>query len=230
MIMKKFVRGLPQPQKLQSIDNESGRRYILPDGSSVPSITTILGYFKRKELAKWREKVGKDEANRVSHTASSRGTAFHKAVDMYFDGNIMENMMPDIKIHFNNCLPEFHKINNIHFKEAALYSTHLQIAGRTDLIAEYDGILSIIDFKTSNRPKTKEQIKDYFLQGTAYGLMYEELTGTSINQVVIIMASDGLDYPQVFIEKVQDHIYDLASKVQAYHSLTNRTSSVNISQ
>lgn len=221
----KYVDGIQLPPKLQSIESENGRRYILPSGDIVPSITTVLGHFKKKALFEWRKKVGEEEANRVSRVASNRGTKFHKLAEDYFDGKelktITESLMPDMKQSFLSCLEEFNKIDNIHCSESTLYSQILGIAGRTDLIAEYDGTLSIIDFKTSNREKKESQILDYFLQGTAYGLMYEELTGTPIDQVVIIMSSDGLSKPQVFVKNITNYIDDLVNIVQEYKKLDN---------
>ena len=221
----KHVDGIRTPPKLEAIETENGRRYILPNGDIVPSVTTILGHFKKKALHEWRRKVGEEEANRISRVASNRGTKFHKLAEDYFDGKqlseIVRPLMPDMKQSFLSCLDEFNKIDNIHYSEATLYSEILGIAGRTDLVAEYMNKLSIIDFKTSRKEKTEEQIIDYFLQGTAYGLMYEELTGTPIEQVVIIMSSDGLSRPQVFVKNIVDYIDDLVNIVQEYKKLDN---------
>jgi genome maintenance exonuclease 1 len=121
-----------------------------------------------------------------------------------------------MKQAFRDAEETLDKIDNIHYIEAQLWSEKLGTAGRTDVIGDYDGVLSVIDFKTSLREKKESYIQNYFEQGTAYAEMYEERVGKPIDQIVIIISVDGLDYPQVFIKNKKDHIENLMSKILAY--------------
>jgi genome maintenance exonuclease 1 len=111
-------------------------------------------------------------------------------------------------------------VNNIHALEIPLYSHHLKVAGRVDCIAEYDGQLSIIDFKTSSKLKEESWIKGYFMQCSAYAVMYEERTGIPVSQIVIMIAVDS-EHPQVFIKKRNDYIKDFISYREAYEGVLN---------
>ena len=124
--------------------------------------------------------------------------------------------MPDAKEMFIAIKPYLNKINNIHYQEVGLWSAQLGLAGRVDCIGEYEGKLSVIDFKTSKKIKKREDILDYFWQCTAYALMYEELVGTPIDDLVIIMAVDN-EQPMIFKEKTQDHIEGLVKAIDFYH-------------
>jgi genome maintenance exonuclease 1 len=124
--------------------------------------------------------------------------------------------MPDALEMFYSLKPYLNKINNIHYQEQALWSTQLGMAGRVDCIAEYEGVLSVIDFKTSKRIKTESDIEDYFWQTTAYALMYEELIGEPINELVIIMAVED-NKPLIFKQKTADHINGLVKAIDYYH-------------
>jgi genome maintenance exonuclease 1 len=222
--MKTFTHktDLPQLHSLSTKEIDGKRHYLLPNGLYVPSVTTVLGHFKKKQIQEWRNRVGHEEANRISNTASTRGTKFHTLMEKYISNvpvnNILtENVMPTLKESFQLMKKEVDKhINNVHYIEAPLYSLPMRMAGRTDIIAEYDGILSVIDFKTSNREKKEEHIQDYFLQSTAYALMYEERLGVPIEQIVIMMASDGLPEPQIFVKNTIDYHEPLLEKIIQY--------------
>ena len=123
--------------------------------------------------------------------------------------------MPDSVGMFRSLIPYMQKINNIHYIEQALWSEKVGLAGRVDLIAEWDGVLSVIDFKTSKRVKTKEDIPDYFAQCTAYSAMYEEHVGVPIEQLVIVMAVED-SKPLIFIEKTEDHLTNLVEHIEFY--------------
>jgi hypothetical protein len=205
--------------KLQSVTHSDGKRYYTsPNGVLLPSVTTVIGAKKKQSIMEWRQRVGEEEANRVSRFASGRGTKMHNLVERYLlneavDWNIE---MPDGVYMFRKIARELKNINNIHYMEEALWSEKIGLAGRVDCIAEWKGKLSIIDFKTSQKIKTKDQITDYFAQCTAYALMYEELVGNPIDQIVILMAVDeGVSL--VFEEKTQDHIENLADFINFYH-------------
>lgn len=185
------------------------RYYILPDGNAVPSVTTLLGHFEKAGLRRWKAKVGKTEADKVSEEARTRGENFHKSVEDY----LLTGKAKTSHKKLQEMLPELSKINNIHYQETCLYSTKLWIAGRCDLIAEYNGVLSVIDFKTSRKIKEEKWIQHYFEQGTAYAIMYEELVNTPIEQIVIMISSDALDKPQTFVVEKKHYIDSLMKKI-----------------
>lgn len=218
----KYVSGLPEKIKLEKTEVNGKRTYILPSGRLVPSVTTVLGHFEKKRINEWRRKVGNEEANRISAKASGRGTRFHNLVEKYFENKpydqvITESTMPDLKEMFQIALPTFDRIDNIHYVECALYSEALGVAGRCDLVAEFDGKLSIIDHKTSTKEKKEEWIIKYLEQKTCYGMMYEELFGIPIQQIVTIIIADDLKVPQIFIRDPEHYKEGLLSKIEAYH-------------
>ena len=212
-----FTYCPPKPlQDLKSTTFPDGKRYYtLPDGTRLPSVTTVLGAQKKQAIMEWRKRVGEEKANAISRKASGRGTNVHTLCERYLNNESLGDIMPDAKEMFISLKPTLNRINNIHYQEQALWSTQLGMAGRTDCIAEFDGELSSIDFKTSARIKTRENILDYFWQTAAYSLMYEELIGTPINKLVIIMAVEN-STPLIFIEKTEDHIEGLVEAIQFY--------------
>jgi genome maintenance exonuclease 1 len=193
------------------------RYYTLPDGTRLPSVTTVIGAQKKQSIMEWRRRVGEARANEISRKATGRGTNVHTICENYLNNkpDFMKGIMPDAVEFFLSIKPYLNKINNIHYQEAALWSTKLQMAGRVDCIGEYEGELSVIDFKTASRTKTRESILDYFWQTTAYALMYEELIGIPINNLVIIMAVENSD-PIIFKEKTEDHIEGLVEAIKFY--------------
>jgi len=207
------------PKQLQDLQSETfpdGKRYYkLPDGTKLPSVTTVLGAMKKDAIMAWRKRVGEAEANRISKKATGRGTNVHSLCEKYLNNESLGEMMPDAQEMFLSLKPLLNRINNIHYQEQALWSTQLEMAGRVDCIGEFDGQLSVIDFKTSKRVKSKVQIEDYFWQTSAYALMYEELIGQPINNLVIIMAVED-DQPLLFQEKTEHHIDGLVKAIQFY--------------
>jgi genome maintenance exonuclease 1 len=212
------------PVKLEDLKSETlpdGKRYYtLPDGTKLPSVTTVVGAKKKQSIIDWRNRVGEEEANRISKQATSRGTNVHTICENYLNNkhDYMKGIMPDAVEYFLSIKPHLNLINNIHYQEQALWSVKVGMAGRVDCIAEYEGELAIIDFKTANRAKKKEDIEDYFWQTTAYALMYEELVGVPINNLVIIMAVKDSP-PLIFKEKTEDHIAGLVSAINYYKGL-----------
>jgi len=208
------------PKQLQDLKSETfpdGRRfYTVPvTGEKLPSVTTVLGAMKKEAIMKWRKRVGEDAANAISRKASGRGTNVHTLCERYLNNEPLGDIMPDAKEMFLSIKPILNNINNIHYQEQALWSTQLGMAGRVDCIAEYEGELSVIDFKTSKRIKTSEDIEDYYWQTTAYALMYESLIGEPINNLVIIMAVED-EAPLVFKQNTQDHIEGLVKAINFY--------------
>jgi genome maintenance exonuclease 1 len=207
------------PKVLADLKSETfpdGKRYYtLDDGTKLPSVTTVLGAQKKEAIMKWRKRVGEEEANRVSRKATSRGTNVHTLCERYLNNEPLGDIMPDAVEMFRSLKPLLNRINNIHYQEVALWSKQLGMAGRVDCIGEFDGELSVIDFKTSKKIKTSADIEDYYWQTTAYALMYEELIGAPINNLVIIMAVED-EQPLVFKQKTSNHIHGLVKAIQYY--------------
>ena len=179
---------------------ETGRVYIAPDGSRYPSVTTVLGILSEDSIREGRQRGGEEEANKVSHRASNRGTAVHSIIEKYLRNEDTSDNLPHIKQSLANLRPILDKsIGKIFGLETALYSRHLGMAGRCDCIAEWNGVPSIIDFKTSRRIKKKENIASYFAQASADAIMFEERTGLAIPNTVIVMDVDD-NYPLIFEE------------------------------
>lgn len=183
---------------------EGRRLYSVPSGGKYPSITTVLSCNpeKKASIAKWRSRVGAEKAQRISTRAASRGTDFHSIAEDYLNNRYDENKYKDKFLPlmmFKNARPTLDRINKIYAQEAALYSDHLEIAGRVDCIAEFDGELSIIDFKTSAEEKKLEWIEDYLIQETAYACMLYERYQLKVNKLVTIIACESGD-TQVFVE------------------------------
>ena len=187
-----------------------GRKYFTPEGNTYPSITTVLSAQDKSSLEAWKKRVGKEEAQKISTQASVRGTAVHKLAEDYLNNeeDWRGKHMPSNLFSFNQIKSILDdRVNNIWFQEAFLYSDYLKTAGQVDCIAEFDGKLSIIDFKTSRKLKKKEWIKNYFMQESFYAVAFEERTKKPITQLVTIITVDGED-PQVFVEHRDDHIQD----------------------
>ena len=185
------------------------RYYITPDGNKYPSITTVLSTRNKKGLFEWRKRVGEDVANHISRTSASRGTKVHQMCEDYLNNNF------DIEKHKKNFLPYclfqqlstsvLCKIDNIRAQEVGLYSDKYKLAGRVDCIAEYDGVLSVIDFKTSTRERKEEYNENYYIQTSAYAEMFEERTGTPINQIVVLVVTeDGV--VQEFVKDKKEYV------------------------
>ncbi len=198
------------------------RYYVSPNGVKLPSVTTFLSHFKGDSIQKWRKKVGEEEANKISARASRRGTKFHSLMESYIsnqEGFLNEDVMPDMRHAFNQFVPILDKVDNIHYIETMLYSEALGLAGQVDCIAEYDGVPSIIDFKTSLKPKREDWILSYFEQCTCYSLMYEEMTGIQCRQIVVLISVDH-EEPQVFVKNRKDYVPELARKVKQFREET----------
>ena len=201
-------------EDLVAISGDSGRVYSTPDGSKFPSVTTVLSIINEEAIRAWRQRVGDDVANQVGHRASGRGTLVHSIIEKYLKNEDTSDYLPHIQQSLENLRPIFdERIGNIFGLEVALYSKHLGLAGRCDCVAEFDGVPSIIDFKTSRYPKQKEKISNYFAQASAYSIMFEERTGMPIPNTVILMDVDN-EKPQVFVEH-RDNYTDLLMETKA---------------
>jgi genome maintenance exonuclease 1 len=202
--MKKFRYELFEPKTLQRINEEGKRLYVTESGEKYTSVTTALSYFSRKGIAIWRSRVGDAEANRISRQASAAGTAMHDIAEHYMLGTLDEEKMNPIAwSNFKTIKPHLDEnVEIIYGVELQMYSDQLKAAGTADLICQYDGKNTILDFKTSKKKKTRSQIKTYFMQGAAYADMVEQHYGLKIDQIVILMAVHGSPDPVVFIEPI----------------------------
>ncbi len=176
------------------------RQYTDPDGNKYYSVTTILSILSEEAIAAWRTRVGEEEANRISGVASKRGTKVHEIFEKYVDNdpNFLKDEMPSNIQTFKDMEPIIDKsLGVVYAQEAALFSKHLGLAGRVDVVGEWNGQPSIIDWKTSKKWKKEEWINGYYMQATAYAIMWEERTGQPITQLVVAIAGD--EGPQIFI-------------------------------
>ena len=199
--MKNFNHVGSELQDLQTENINGKRHYVTPDGNKYISITSLLSNLSKAGIQKWRERVGEAEANKISTKASRQGTGVHSICESYIknEDGFLDGRMPNELELFSSITPLLDRIDNIHVTEGAVYSDELQLAGRTDLIAEFDGNLSVIDYKTSRKIKNWEMCHSYFMQGAFYAHAYEERTGISINNIVIIMAVEN-EEPLLFRE------------------------------
>jgi len=190
------------------------RLYVAPDGSKYPSVTTVLSIINEESIRAWRARVGEDEANKIGHRASNRGSAVHSIIEQYLKNEDTSEYLPHIQQSLLNLKPILDKsIGKIYGLEVALFSRYLGMAGRCDCIAEFDGVPSIIDFKTSRRPKSKEKISNYFAQASAYAIMFEERTGMPIPNTVILMDVD--DHGPVVFKEHRDNYTKLLLDTKA---------------
>jgi genome maintenance exonuclease 1 len=198
---------------LKAKTTAQGRRYFV-EGNAYPSVTTVIGEMKKKSILEWRRKVGEEEANAISKRATTRGNKCHKLAEDYLSNKPLDRYKDDVLSlgMFHQIRPYIDKINNIHALEESLYSHTLKLAGRVDCIAEYDNELAIIDFKTSTKYKREEWIQDYFSQETAYAIMFQELTGLKVKQLVTIIATEQ-GTPQIF---VKNNILEFVPKLKEY--------------
>lgn len=191
--MKKFNHVGCDLQELKTKNINGKRHYITPNGDKYLSITSLLSQLSKVGIQKWRKRVGEVEANRITTKASRQGTSVHSVCESYIknEDGYLENRMPNVVELFQSIIPLLDRIDNVHVIEGALYSDELGLAGRTDLIGEFDNELAVIDYKTSRKIKTWEMCASYFMQGAFYAHAYEECTGIPIENIIIIMAVEN---------------------------------------
>ena len=202
---------------------EGKRLYATPEGKFYPSITTVIGNNAKKQagLAKWRARVGKEKAAAISTRSASRGTAFHSITEDYLNKCLdiekyKESPLPVIM--FEQTKKTLDRISNIYLQEAALYSDNLEVAGRVDCIGEFDGVLSIIDFKTSAEPKRELYLYDYFVQETAYACCLQELYGITVKQLVTIVACENGETQVVIKPPKKEYLLKLIQYIDEYRN------------
>lgn len=200
----KFINVNPTPR----IDIDGIRHYQTPVGT-FKSVTTILGEkLDKSGLHAWKERVGEEEAAKIATQAARRGSAIHNLAEAYLMNveNWKKGAMPVNLDTFSRIRPILDKhVATIYGIEIPLYSARLKAAGTCDLLASFDGVNSVIDFKTSRRIKKEDNIEGYFLQATAYSMMAEELSDMKFPQIVIIMSVDN-EESLVFIKQRDDYV------------------------
>ena len=216
--------------EIKATTKDKVRLYETPDGNFYPSITTVLSVRNKKGLFEWRKRVGDEVANYVARKAATRGTHVHHMCEDYLN-NMHLDFPDEWQKHEKRFLPYvlfkqlrdsvIQKIDNIHAQECGLYSDKYKIAGRVDCIAEYDGVLSIIDFKTSTSERKDSYNENYYIQASAYAEMFEERTGHAINQIVILVVTeDGV--VQEFIKDKTEYLPMLVDCIKEWKSLDNQ--------
>ena len=220
--MKKFnhvnlTSNLPNIQT----ENVNGKRfYVTPEGKKYPSITTVLSGRNNEGILRWRQSVGSEVANNIMRGAAKRGTAVHTLVENYLNNEELSKQDVLPVALFTLLKPELDNINNIRIQEGGLYSDFYGVAGRVDCIADYKGVLSVIDFKTSTKEKKEEWVENYFIQGAAYCEMYEERFDQPIDKVVIlIVTEDGA--VQTFSKDKNDYLPLLKSAIKDFNETYN---------
>ena len=193
-----------------------GMRFYDVDGHNYPSVTTVLGYDTGEGIKKWRASIGEDVANYEMRRAAARGKATHNLIEQYIKSETpTESAVLPIGL-FKLIKPYVDQINNVHLLESIMYSKQLTLAGQVDCVAEYNGKLSVIDFKTSNKFKQEEWVQSYFMQCTAYAIMYEELFGKHIEQLVVLIACEDGN-AQTYIKETKDFVEPLKQKIAGFY-------------
>jgi ATP-dependent exoDNAse (exonuclease V) beta subunit len=202
--------------------SENGKRfYETPEGQRYPSVTTVTGLLTRDHIKLWRERVGAEEANKISTVAARRGTKMHSLFEQYLrqeEELVFENILDEAM--FNAVQPVLDDITPIAL-EAGMWSDSLQMAGQVDCVGVWDNELCIIDFKTSAKYKEEYMADPWFHQMTAYAIMVEELTGEVIDSIVAVVAVDGGGV-QVFEadpREYVDKLYDLRQRYANLHGV-----------
>ena len=202
---------------------EGKRVYSTPEGKKYPSVTTVISNNakKAKAIARWRKNVGEEKANNITRRSTTRGTHFHSIVEDYINNELdlekyKEHPLPVVM--FKQSKAYLNKINNIYLQEAALYSDHLELAGRVDCIAEYDGLLSIIDFKTSAKEKKEQYLYDYFVQETAYACMLLERYKLRVKQLVTIVSCEDGETQVVIRPLKKEYLASLFKYIDEYQN------------
>lgn len=213
--MKTFNHDFVTLPKMRTINEDGHRYYVTPEGNKYQSVTALTGKVNAQSIQEWRNKVGEQKAKEISTRAANRGTSMHKLCEKYLLNQIevdplgrmiLEETNPLNNSMFAKIRPLVDRLDNIKVIEGSMYSDSLQLAGTTDCIAEYRDELAVIDFKTSTRAKKKENIANYFMQGAAYGKMYEELFGQAPSKIVIMMSIESLDYAVTYIESYENSL------------------------
>jgi len=209
------------PVEMETVTIDGKRYYVTPTGGKYPSITTVISNNSAKQagLARWRARVGKEKAQAKSNRAAGRGTRYHKLVEDYFNNELDTEKYKDMPLPwtmFHSSREILDRINRVYLQEAALYSDVLQIAGRVDCIAEYEGELAIIDFKTAEAPKKEQYLYDYYVQECGYACMLQEVYGLSVKKLVTIVACENGDTQVKVMPPKKEYLLSLQAYIKEY--------------
>ena len=208
-------------KQAELIEKDNAHYYQTPMGESYPSITTILhetmSMDKKESLQNWKDK--EIAADYITQEAATVGTETHKLIENYINEIRQTDEVRLLSVaHFNNLIPFLQKIDDVHGTELRLYSNAMKLAGTSDCIAEYDGKLSIIDYKTKRSNQKEEWMTDHFIQGTAYSQMFKELTGIEVKQVVILVSSEKNSRME-FVKNTEDYKDLLTQRLNQYYDI-----------
>lgn len=212
----KFTHHRLKDIELVRLDSTGGRKYRTPAGDCYPSATTVLSFEPKPEIELWKAKVGEAEAKAVMNRACARGTAIHTLAEDYLNNKEPVVSMFDLDI-WKSFKPILDRIDNVRLLEGKLYSDRLRLAGTADCVADFDGVLSLIDFKTSGRLKSEEEILSYFLQCAFYIMMVYERYNLKIRQIVVMIAIDS-EEPLLFIKDVKEYIEPAIALINRYYA------------
>ena len=217
----KFVDVELEPLEVEPVNKDGVRFYKLPKTDKYyPSVTSITSFKNAAFFKDWRKKIGEDEANRITARATQRGTAFHSIAEDYINGELdlekyLENNPLSVRM-FQSAKDTLNRIDNIHCLESFLYSHYLGLAGRVDCIAEFDGELAVIDFKTSTKEKKEDYIEHYFVQETAYAAMFLERTGIEVKKIVTLIATEEGSIQVFQKHNLDDYLQLLKSYIEEF--------------
>ena len=208
-----FLDYLKEEVDLEAQTIDGTRFYKVPSGKMYPSITSVTSFYNRDVFINWRKKVGEEKANKITRESTFRGTKYHDVVEYYMRNGTIDglDMLPSTKFLFLSSKKNLDRIDNIHALEKSLYSDYLGLAGRVDCIAEFDGELAVIDFKTSTKVKPEKWIENYFVQETAYACMYFEMTGIPVKKLITIMVTENGECV-VYEKRNKDYYIKLLTK------------------
>lgn len=216
---KIFDRREIEFTELDSVMEDGKRFYLTPTGEKYPSVTTVLGRLNSKSIMEWRNRIGHEEANKITRQASTRGTRLHNMCEKYMlnHDDFSSKQMPLTIEMFKSIQPYIDSVEVVYGNEIPLYSHTLKTAGRSDLFCRINGVDCILDFKSSSKKKSEEYILNYFLQATCYAMMIEEHKGIHVPKLVVLIAVEG-DTPQVFIKKTSDYHEQVRTVFKDYHN------------
>ena len=216
--------------ELEKKETPGCRLYQVPSGEWVPSITSVTSFYNRDIFIKWRKRVGIEEANRITKKATTRGTDFHEVAQAYLENKELnwDDYRPASKFMFHHAAPYLDRINNIHAIERTLYSEYLGLAGRVDCIAEYEGELAVIDFKTSEKIKPEKWLENYFVQETFYAAAYYELTGIPVKKLITLMVTPSGEVKVFDKRNKGDYIKLLVRYIKEF--VSNNTGAQNVEE
>ena len=220
-----FYEAVDEPSQREVIDG--GRVYVTPAGNVYPSITSILGRQPKPGIEEWRKKVGSKEANRITKESTELGTMVHNLCEQYLYNMPLAESPDEVVSVFNRLRFLLGNIDNIYGLELPLHSNVLKVAGTADCVAEYNGILSVIDFKTSRKAKREDWIEDYFIQAFFYAAAFYEMTGAVPEQIVILVAVRERFEVQVFKKPMSEmdvYISKLLEIMKQYPTVTQQYS------